>query len=177
LTVNDGPFRRTRYSLAPLDAGLDRLAVEEVNYLARRVTAMDPWTSLGISAVKLAGSVINADAHYCVRGIRREDGRLAGLVGVRFPWLYGPYLACLAVLPDHQGCGLGGAVMRWLEREAGAVGGNVWVCASSFNRQALAFYANRGYRHVGVLEDLIAPNRDEILLRKCLSATRGWKSG
>ena len=39
-------------------------------------------------------------------------------VALRTPWLYGPYIALLAVLPDFQGRGIGSAVLRHVEEDA-----------------------------------------------------------
>lgn len=91
----------------------------------------------------------------------------AGAVSVRHPWLKGPYLEFLALLPRFQGQGIGAGLLAWFEQEALRLGArNLWVCASSFNAGALRFYARRGFRPAATLPGLVADGYDEILLRK-----------
>ncbi|MGH6803956.1 MAG: hypothetical protein ACREC3_11410 [Methyloceanibacter sp.] len=41
-----------------------------------------------------------------------------------------------------------------------------WVCAASFNRDALRFYERHGFRPAATLPGLVVDGYDEILLRK-----------
>jgi GNAT superfamily N-acetyltransferase len=94
-------------------------------------------------------------------------GAEAGAVSVRSPWLKGPYLEFLALLPRFQGQGIGADILVWFEQEALALGArNLWVCASSFNAGALRFYERHGFRPTATLPDLVASGYGEILLRK-----------
>ena len=45
---------------------------------------------------------------------------------------------------------------------------NLWVCASSFNADALRFYERHGFRQAAALPGLAADGFKEILLRKVL---------
>jgi ribosomal protein S18 acetylase RimI-like enzyme len=90
------------------------------------------------------------------------------VVGIRYPWLYGPYLAMLAVFPAYQRAGIGSAILQWIEGEAKATSANVWACVSSFNIRAGSFYERHGYQQVGTLEDLLQDGFAERLLRKRL---------
>jgi ribosomal protein S18 acetylase RimI-like enzyme len=90
------------------------------------------------------------------------------LVVVRSPWLYGPYISLLAVLPSHQGLGLGSAVLASIERQLDSSDRNLWVCASTFNSSAIDFYIHRGFEPVGDLPDLVRVGFTERLFRKRL---------
>src|SRR4029450_12481823 len=95
------------------------------------------------------------------------SGEQAGAVSVRLPWLKGPYLELLALLPQAQGKGIGSTIVPWFEREALKVGArNLWVCASSFNTRALRFYERHGFERAATLPGLVVDGYDEILLRK-----------
>jgi ribosomal protein S18 acetylase RimI-like enzyme len=127
---------------------------------------MPPWSVMAYPAKRLAQFLATADG-----GARRHlvevEGQEAGLVSVRDPWLKGPYLELLALLPPFQSQGLGSAILAWLEREAVAGSArNLWVCASSFNARALRFYERHGFRRAAMLPGLVADGYDEILLRK-----------
>ena len=147
--------------LVPVTAG----AATEI---AAAMTAIDPWRRLGTDRDALAAFLTADDPHCCRRAIQ-IDGAAAGVVAVRSPWLYGPYLSLLAVLPPRQGNGVGARVLDWLATEAVAGGNrNVWVCTSSFNARAQAFYAAHGFVRVGVLDDLLVDGVGEVLLRRRL---------
>ena len=68
----------------------------------------------------------------------------------------------LALLPAAQGQGLGSAVLRRCQAEAGA---NLWATVAAFHEPARRFYQRGGFQEVGELEGLIADSESEILLR------------
>ena len=80
---------------------------------------IDPWLTLQTKPEKLSAYLTGDDAH-CHRLTIRHGGAIAGVVAVRNPWLYGPYLGLLAVLPGYQGTGIGSAILGWMADEAGA---------------------------------------------------------
>jgi GNAT superfamily N-acetyltransferase len=134
--------------------------------LAGRLSAMDPWRRLGYAANRLQ-VYLASDSPALVRYCVDVEGGLAGAMTVRWPWLHGPYLELLAVLPEAQGCGLGSALLEWLAAQA-ASSRNLWVAVSSFNTGARRFYARHGFVEVGAVPGLVLDGFDEILLRKAL---------
>ncbi|MBU2549654.1 MAG: GNAT family N-acetyltransferase [Proteobacteria bacterium] len=161
------PFIATSYDLVSCRLDMldpaGRAAVE----LSRPLAAMDPWSRLGYQERQLYQGMTRPDPALKRYGVSVAD-RAAGLIQVRHPWLRGPYLELLAVLPDFQGQGLGRELMAWLEGQARISSKNVWVLVSAFNDRARGFYAGLGYRETAVLTDLVASGYDEILLRKSL---------
>lgn len=166
-TSDDAGARRVELTAAG-DLSLAPIEPTAVPELAGRIAAMQPWRTLGIAATRLAGALRDDDPRYRARAIEDRDGRIRGVVGVRGDWLYGPYLALLVVFPGGQRRGIGSAVLAWMEREAPASAGNLWVCASAFNADALAFYERHGFVRIGTLHGLVHDDHDEILLRKRL---------
>jgi GNAT superfamily N-acetyltransferase len=134
--------------------------------LAEAIVAMPPWSVMAYPAEALARFLAAADDG-AWRFLLEVDGVEAGAVSIRFPWLKGPYLELLALLPPFQRQGIGAGILTWFENEASALGArNVWVCASSFNDGALRFYERHGFRPAATLRGLVADGYDEILLRK-----------
>ena len=163
-------FRKDRYLIA-FDGGRellleppDKMSAEAV---AQAMCRVDPWRTLQTRPERVSAFLLQEDAH-CCRRIIRFAGTIAGVVAVRSPWLYGPYLNILAVLPAFQGAGIGSAMLRWMETEAGDASTNLWLCASEFNTSAIAFYERHGFRQVASLPDLVAPGFAELLLRRRL---------
>jgi len=100
------------------------------------------------------------------RFVVRHDGALAGAVIVREPWLLGPYLQFLGLLPGWQGQGLGRAILDWMDREAPAGARNLWLCVTASNDKARGFYEKLGFTQAAALPDLVADGKDEILMRR-----------
>lgn len=146
---------------------LSPLAEGEARQLGSVLATIDPWATYGYSADRLTAffAEVEADA---MRWAVRADGVLAGVVVIRSPWLHGPYLHFLAALPEHQGKGIGAAVLRWMEQEARGNVRNLWLCVSRINTRAQAFYRREGFETAAMLDELVASGMDEILMRKRL---------
>jgi diamine N-acetyltransferase len=153
----------------PIELGPARLVVlvpESCPGVAAKIAAIEPWSAMNYSADGLARFLAIPDRG-ASRYLIEVDGVEAGAMSVRSPWLKGPYLELLALLPPFQRRGLGTTLMGWFEREAVKLGArNLWVCASSFNGGALRFYGRHGFAPATTLQGLVADGCDEVLLRK-----------
>lgn len=164
MTRVSNPFSAERYQCA--SAQLERLDPNQAELVAGQLVRMDPWRILGYSQPGLYAYLVQNDpALY--RYVVRKSEKLAGMVTVRHPWLFGPHLELLAVFPTFQGHGIGREVLDWLQEEA-RPSRNVWVVVSGFNTGARRFYSRHGFQEIASLGDLIVPGYDEYLLRKVL---------
>lgn len=132
--------------------------------IAGQLARMDPWARLDYSASGLRAYLDRDDASLDKRAILIQ-GQPAALICLRQPWLLGPCIELLAVLPDHQNRGLGGQLINWAASRAGR---NLWALVSAFNADARRFYARHGFVEIAPIPDLIRPGSDEILLRRPL---------
>jgi len=137
--------------------------------LGAALSRIDPWLTLGTGPEALSSFLTREDPH-CFRHAIRHGEAVAGVVAIRNPWLYGPYLNLLAVLPPYQASGVGAAVLQWMAAEAGETASNLWVCVSKFNTRALRFYERHGFQFTAELQGLVRPDFAELLLRKRLTA-------
>jgi ribosomal protein S18 acetylase RimI-like enzyme len=166
------PFRAAYYELPAGKAGqtiaLALTTPEIAALLGDALVRIDPWARLGVSAATMTAFLAASnDMRRCFTIL--DDGRPAGTVAVLHPWLAGPYLNLLAMLPNYQGRGLGSAALDWLEAEATlARARNCFLCVSAFNHRAIAFYQAAGYKLAGHLDSLIVDGEDELLMRKRL---------
>jgi GNAT superfamily N-acetyltransferase len=137
------------------------LADGEAESLAAACVTFDPYLRLGYRAETLAAYLTRPDPaldRYAVD----TDGGLVGVLALRKPWLRGPLIEMLALLPEAQGRGLGGRILDRCKAEAGR---NLWATVSAFHQPARRFYARAGFDEVCSLPGIVAEDQDEILLR------------
>jgi ribosomal protein S18 acetylase RimI-like enzyme len=64
--------------------------------------------------------------------------------------------------------GIGRKLMSFAENRTARLAPNFYLCVSSFNRQAQAFYRDLGYSRVGKIPGLISPDASEYIFWKSL---------
>ena len=169
----DNPLARFPVVIGGLPDGRDVRLVEMPKHLAAylggQFAAMDPWLVYGISAQHLTSS-FSTDEPGAPRIAILVGDAVAGVVVVQLKWLRGPYLRFFGVLGEFQSRGIGRMVLEWFEAGARAGdSGNAWVVVSEVNSRARAFYEANGFCHCADIDDLVVPEKLEVLLRKQLS--------
>ena len=164
MTAASEPFSAQQYQCA--SSQLVQLHPDQAELVAGQLVRMDPWRTLGYSQRGLYTYLVQDDPALHRYVVRKEE-KLAGMVTVRHPWLFGPHLELLAVFPTFQGRGIGREVLEWLQEEA-RPSRYLWVVVSAFNTGARRFYHRHGFTKIASLGDLIVPGYDEYLLRKVL---------
>jgi ribosomal protein S18 acetylase RimI-like enzyme len=159
-------FAPGHYDLGP--AALCPLSASAAEVLGPALAAMPPWSVLGWSAEGMIRSLKREVPSVVLFEIVIED-HPAGIVAIQDPFLLGPYLQRLAILPEYQGRSVGLRVLEWMEAQARtAKARQLWLCVSSFNTRAQAFYARFGFETAAILDKLASETSDEILMRKRL---------
>lgn len=132
------------------------------------VAASDPWKRLneGVDFLSvLTGRRTNTRAYVCVAGAEP-----AGFV-LFIPdpvFARGGYLRAIGVSPKFRRQGIGKKLLSFAEKMTARRSFHLFLCASSFNRRAQAFYRGCGYVRVGRLPDLIKPGVSEYIFWKRL---------
>ena len=167
------PYPAETFDLGKLRDGravaLVPMTVEAADSLGAITPTFGPWVHYGFSPEAMTRAFAPAVDNGC-RYQAHVAGELAGAMVIRNPWLIGPYLQTLAVLPAWQSCGLGGVMLDWFESRARAASQrSIWLCVATFNTDALRFYRAHGWEHAADLPDLIQDGVGELLLRKRLS--------
>ena len=148
---------------------LRKLTQQEAEYLATEFTKIEPWKTLRSTVNGLTQGFMYQDTSTNTYAVV-VDGVAIGVISVRYPWLAGPYLGFLGLIPSSQGKGLGKILMDWLEDCTKIhAASNIFICVSAFNHEAQAFYKSCGFSKVADLDGLIVDQHAELLLRKRLS--------
>jgi [ribosomal protein S18]-alanine N-acetyltransferase len=166
------PYRSERYAIGTSLDGhaltLGPMTSSAADALGRQVAAIGPWAHYGLDAGRITAALQSRDDG-AVRYQIECGSELAGAVIIHSPWLAGPYLQMLAVLPTHQNRGIGATILVWFEAQARDHFRNLWLCVSAFNGQAQRLYRARGFERVATLEALLRDGDDELLMRKRLA--------
>jgi ribosomal protein S18 acetylase RimI-like enzyme len=141
------------------------LSASDAELLAEQFACSQPWLTLGILTTGLKNYLLKEDSHL-YRYAVQVDKRVVGVICIRTPWLRGDYIELLGLIEDYRGQGIGTELLQWAELQAHAHGNNLWLLTSSFNRPALQFYQAQGFKQIGIIEGLVHPDYDELLLRK-----------
>ncbi len=164
LTMNS--FEITVHDLG--DVALRPLRMENAQGLGEAIAAMPPWSVIGYPAERLVAWLRREEP-----SIRKfevlADARLAGSIVIQEPFLYGPYLKLIAILPEFQEQGLGLRLLQWMEAQGRQMEARqLWLCVTTFNTRARAFYERFGFEAVAVLDKLGSGASDELFMRKRL---------
>jgi ribosomal protein S18 acetylase RimI-like enzyme len=124
----------------------------------------DPWITLH-ERIDFKKYILLKEAHVCIAG-----NKVAGfLVFTPEPvFARGGYLRALGVSPSMRRQGIGLLLLTFAEKETARFSRNLYLCVSSFNRNAQTFYKKLGYARAGKLTDLIIPGASEYIYWKRL---------
>jgi ribosomal protein S18 acetylase RimI-like enzyme len=170
--MSSSPFQRIGYDAGVLSdrrvVRLESMTADGASRLGPACAAIDPWHRYGIPAERLtAAFATHSDGAF--RYQVRVGDDVAGVMIIAHPWLLGPYLQFIAVLPAWQGLGVGRELLSWFEGQARSSGQrNIWLCVTGFNERARAVYRAHGFDEAATLSDLVQTGVPEVLMRKRL---------
>lgn len=155
------------FKMSPMSPG----HIEECRSI---VSASDPWKRLKEQIdfrIALAGSNKTATRAF----VCTTSGKTAGFI-LFIPepvFARGGYLRAIGVAPAHRGQGIGRKMLTFAEKITSRHAHHLFLCASSFNKSAQAFYEKCGYQKVGKLKDFIMPGASEYIYWKRLKIASG----
>ena len=128
------------------------------------VAISEPWKTLR-EGIDFLPSIKRKQAF-----VATIEGAVAGFV-IFTPepvFARGGYLRAIAVAPAIRGFGIGQRLLAFAEEKTARKAPNLYLCVSSFNRGARAFYRLCGYQKVGSIRDLVRKGASEDIYRKAL---------
>jgi diamine N-acetyltransferase len=167
-------FRAETYQLTTANgaviATLSPVQADEAVDLAAQLSAMPPWLTYAVSPAHLENLFRVPAGGAVALAVRLPDrAQPVGVAVVRWPWLIGPYMQVLGLVPAVQGQGLGLLVLQWMEAEARLANTrNLWICAAGFNDGAQRLYSRFGFEVATTIDDLVQDGVPEMLMRKRL---------
>lgn len=128
------------------------------------IAVSDPWKTLN-ERIDFPKHIALKQAYVCI-----VQSNTAGfLIFTPEPvFARGGYLRAIGVDPAMRRHGIGSALLSFAEQETARLSQNLFLCVSSFNRQAQKFYKGQGYTHAGNLPDLIRQGETERIFWKRL---------
>jgi ribosomal-protein-alanine N-acetyltransferase len=146
----------------------------EAEACAALMAASEPWITLRRGrAACLALMEHPGREHY----VALADGAVAGFIVLSMQGAFTGYIQSVAVDPAWRGRGIGTALVRHAEARIFQDSPNVFLCVSSFNRDARRLYERLGYAFVGELPDYIVSGHSELLYRKTIGPIAGFGAG
>jgi [ribosomal protein S18]-alanine N-acetyltransferase len=125
----------------------------------------EPWKFLKISYEDSLKTLMNpAYETY----ILHDENDICGFITIEMEGALAGYVKRLAVKKEMQNQNCGRMLMNFAEKRIFADKPNVFLCVSSFNKKALAFYKKLGYKKTGVLKNYLVMGHSEYLLRKTI---------
>jgi [ribosomal protein S18]-alanine N-acetyltransferase len=126
----------------------------------------EPWKFLKISYEDSLKTLMNPSYETY---ILYEQDDVWGFVTIEMEGALAGYIKRLAVRSDLQKRSFGKMLMNFAEKRIFSEKPNVFLCVSSFNKNALAFYKKLGYKQTGVLKNFLVKGHSEYLLRKTIA--------
>lgn len=132
------------------------------------VERSDPWKRLNERVGFRAAIGVNATntrAFVCMAG-----NQIAGFI-LFIPepvFARGGYLRAIGVAGEFRGKGIGKRLLSFAEKLSSRRALHLFLCVSSFNRTARAFYKKCGYVKVGTMNGIIKPGLSEHIFWKKL---------
>jgi ribosomal protein S18 acetylase RimI-like enzyme len=148
--------------------------LKEAEECARLMAGSEPWITLRRD-YDLSLKFLTDPAREVYVAV--VDGRIVGFMILIMRGAFVGFIQTIAVEPEWRSRGIGSKLMEFAEDRIFAVTPNVFMCVSSFNKDAQRLYDRLGYEVVGELRDLIVPGHSEILLRKTIGPTSDFRPG
>jgi ribosomal protein S18 acetylase RimI-like enzyme len=139
---------------------------DDREWTAALLAGSEPWLTLGATLDKCRESCLNGE--YEVYVARTDGSRCGALVLHPRGLASSPYVKSIAVAEGFRSRGIGARLMDFAEELSRRRSRHLFLCVSSFNTRARAFYEQRGYRAVGELENYVIEGASEIILCKKL---------
>ncbi|HLA13173.1 MAG TPA: GNAT family N-acetyltransferase [Pyrinomonadaceae bacterium] len=146
--------------------------IDETKQCARLMATSEPWLTLGRNYDESLETLSDAskEVHVAVR-----NNALVGFIILNLNGAFVGYIQTVFVVQECRGTGIGSMLLRFAEQRILRDTPNVFMCVSSFNKDAQRLYERLGYEVIGELRDYIVPGQSEILMRKTVAPLKQFR--
>ena len=161
------------------DVGRDPVVVRrlqndhELRASARIMASSEPWVTLRRD-YDASLEILRDPAREVYVAVQSADSDVVGFLILVMRGAFIGYVQSIAVREDWRGRGLGSRLIAFAETRILREAPNVFICVSSFNGRARAFYERLGYETVGELRDYVVRGHSEWLMRKSVGPLADW---
>jgi ribosomal protein S18 acetylase RimI-like enzyme len=148
------------------------LGREEIDACARMMAGSEPWITLQRDYDASMQTLTSPGKEVYVAACGRQ---VLGFVILNMQGGFTGYIQSIGVAPEWRSRGIGRRLVAHAEERIFREAPNVFICVSSFNRDAQRLYRRLGYEAVGELKDFVVRGHSEILLRKSIAPWREFK--
>ena len=145
---------------------------EESQLCAGWMASSEPWITLRTTYENALKALTDPGREVYVAC---PKGAIAGFVILDLRGPFSGYIRTICVAPEYRNLGIGRKLIAFAEERIFRESPNVFLCVSSFNPRAQAFYACLGYERVGEFKDYVVKGHAEILMRKSLGPLRDFQ--
>ena len=145
---------------------------DEARKCAQLMTDSEPWITLRRTydeSLKILNDP-SKEIYVAVNG-----GALVGFIILNMNGAFVGYIQTVCIAPEWRNKGIGSRLLRFAEDRILSEAPNIFMCVSSFNKDAQKLYQRLGYEVVGELRDYIVAGYSEILLRKAIAPLAEFK--
>ena len=139
---------------------------EERDWAAELLAQSEPWITLRVTLDRCRQDC--RDPEYLLYVARRQGVLCGAIVLQRHGVASSPYVKSIAVAQEFRSAGIGASLMEFAENLLRPGAQHIFLCVSSFNPRARAFYERLGYGAVAEFKNYIIEGASEILMHKRL---------
>ncbi len=139
----------------------------EAEICAHMMANTEPWVTLERnyeSALKIITDSLR-EVYVVI-----NEGVIAGFSIINMQGAFIGYIQSICINSNFRNKGIGSKLIDHAEKRIFSQTPNVFMCVSSFNKDAQRLYLRKGYEIIGELKDYIVTGHSEILLRKTISS-------
>lgn len=168
LGLNDG-VRMGKKQRTTGDIRIRRLEDRaEAEWCAQLMATSEPWITLK-RGFDDAMRILTSPAREVY--VARAGETIVGFTVLIMRGAFVGFIQTIGVAPEWRNRGVGTRLVRFAEERIFKVSPNVFMCVSSFNKDAKRLYDRLGYEVVGELENFIVRGHSEVLLWKTMGPT------
>jgi ribosomal protein S18 acetylase RimI-like enzyme len=140
---------------------------------AQMMSKSDPWITLGMNYDQCLKAFMGPLKEIYVLVIEKE---IAGFVIIQICGSFKGYIQTICISAAYRGKGFGKILLQFCEERILKISPNIFICVSSFNKDAIKLYYESGYKLVGELDSFVKEGFTELLLRKTFGPIVGYPS-